>query len=91
MWLFRIIEIVQLEDCKMTALMRVLWMGIFLFSIVTRTTLAAHGHEEDTISYTREALMALRFTGTHFESPANLPHLPEELRRRPQQQLLASP
>lgn len=86
-FLWLTIEIVRLEDWKMTALMRVLWMGIVLFSLVTSTTLAAHGHEQDAISYTREALlMALRFAGTRFEAPANLPHLPEELRRRPQQQ-----
>lgn len=75
----------------MIALMRVLWMGIVLFSLVTSTTLAAHGHEQDAISYTREALMALRFTGMRFKAPVNLPHLPKELRRRPQQQLIASP
>lgn len=36
----------------MTALMRVLWVGIVLFSLVmNHTTLAAHGHEQDAISY----------------------------------------
>lgn len=59
-----------------------------MFSLfMSQTTLAARGHEQDAIS--REALMALRFAGTRFEIPMELPRLPEELRRPPQQQTFA--
>lgn len=48
-----------------------LCVGIILFFLVmSQTAMAAHGHEQDAISYTRELLIALYFT---LETPTDCP------------------